>query len=250
MAMVRFIDAAHPDFRRRMDADYWDPRYIELLEGLRSRPGVRRLADFLPAGAIVTSCKGIVRYQEEGTPLLTSRNLVPTGIDFGIETRRVAPEGPADPARSRLIEGDVLLARSGVGCAGECAIARLSGRTANVRSELYVLRPVGLDPYVLVALLKTHTVKMQMERLLCGVGTINLSQEEIRSILIPVPSAELQHEIRERMQEAARYHDEAMPIKPHRKLATIWTNRANENRYRTLIREAEERTAAAVGLLE
>lgn len=250
MAMVRFLNPSHPEFRRRMDADYWDPQYTELQKALLAMPGVQRLGDFLPAGRIVTAHKGIVRYQPEGIPLLTARNLVPTGIDWGSEMRCVQPNGPADPPRSRLIEGDVLLVRSGVGCAGECAVARLDGRAVNVRSELYILRPVGLDPYVLLALLKSQAVRMQMQRLLCGVGTINLSQPEIRSLLIPVPGEAMQAEIRERMEDAARCHEQAMALKPRAKVASIWTNRFNELRYTEKLHEAEERLAGAVALLE
>ncbi len=132
MAMVRFVDSAHPGFRRRMDADYWDPRFTELEESLRAIPGIRRLGDFLPHGRIVTAYKGVVRYQSAGTPLVTSRNIISTGIDWGEEMRCVESNGPADPARSRLIEGDVLLVRSGVGCAAECAVARIGGRILNV----------------------------------------------------------------------------------------------------------------------
>ncbi len=72
-------------------------------------------------------------------------------------------------------------------------------------------------------MLKSYPVRIQMERMLCGVGTINLSQDEIRSLLeIWLLSPASQAEIRGQMEASARLHEDAMAMMPAKGIAGMW----------------------------
>jgi hypothetical protein len=213
MAMIKFIQPNHPVFRLRMDASYWDPRFIPIDEMLKVLPDIRRVGDFLPEGCITTSYKGAPKYQPEGIPLLTATNIQTTGIDWETGIRRIDPDSSANPVCSRLKDQDLLFVRSGAGCIGECAVVQLDRRQVNIRNDLFILRPIELEPLIFCTILKSNIIQLQVKRFFSGDGHISLSQDEVKLIQFPLPSKQTQEEIKAKMICSSNDHLEAMKIK-------------------------------------
>lgn len=164
----------------RMDAEYWHPRYA-VLDELFARvkyTTIGALDPFMTYGAITPGERpppadaGVVRIDPAA--------FRPTGLDLS-ECVRV-PEGSKwDAPKTRVQRGDLLVVRSGVASIGRCAVFDRLAR-AVVGCFVDIVRQSKLCPYYLCAFLHSRPGRLQIERLMNGVGTVNISFGEIRSV--------------------------------------------------------------------
>jgi hypothetical protein len=114
----------------------------------------------------------------------------------------VAEDSDFNPSRSRPQPGDLLIARSGMGALAKNRMSIfLGGFKANVGCFVDVVRVEGLNPFYVWLFLKTDFGFDQIRRFYNGVGTLNISFNEIRSILIPLAPNEIQDEVEQRFRE-------------------------------------------------
>jgi len=143
----------------------------------------------------------------EGVTIVGQRELRPTGLVLARAV--IVAEGcPHDPPRCRLRAGDVVLARSGVGTLARKRFTVFrQPLKATVSCFVDLIRLRGMSPYYVVTFLRSGLGWSQVERLLRGVGTPNVSFPQIRSLRVPLlPSAE-QEALGARWREVARLHD-------------------------------------------
>ena len=209
---------------QRLDPGYWHPRFSVPLAALHAFPD-----GLLPLGQVAESiCYGAIRPGRpprcdgpDGVWYIGQRALRCGLVDLS-RAQRVEAGGPWDPSRARLAPGDLLLARSGVAGVGTGRMAlwdppfspRELDRCAPATVSCFVdrVRLRGYDPVVALLFLQGRYGQAQIQRLINGVGTPNLSFAELRSLRLPRLTARSQQWacwLREGWREAARGTDSA-----------------------------------------
>jgi hypothetical protein len=192
---------ADPGLRARLDPGFWHPAYGAALA--RTRWPLAALGEFIAHityGPIVTGRTP----PAEGAhlPVVHQGQVGETGVDLR-QAVRVPAGSPWDLPRARLQPGDLVLPRSGVASVGRNRVAvYLETQEAVVGSFVDLVRLAGLDPCYALVCLKSEIVWSQVHRLINGVGTPNISFEEIRSLQIPLAPAQEQARL------AAAYREE------------------------------------------
>jgi hypothetical protein len=160
-------------------------------------------------GSIVT---GKVDGSEHGGEVLVVglRELRPTGLDLRT-AQRAAIGGIRDPERCRLKEGDLLLARCGAGSLLKSRSAVYRGPTpATVSCFVDLIRLDGIPPGYVFLCLHSRIVRAQIHRIANGVGTPNISFDEIRSLEIPRLGARAEDELALQEAEIQRLYASAV----------------------------------------
>lgn len=189
----------------------WDPGYW-----LADRPTEADAAALprVPLGSFIeTICYGAIlpgRRPEpvrDGVAIVGQREVRPTGVVLD-RAIRVAEGCAYDPSRCRLRPGDVVLARSGVGALGKKLFTVFRNPVrATVSCFVDLVRLQGISPFYVVTFLRSRMGWSQVERLMSGVGTPNLSFSQVRSLLVPVLPAAEQQEIEAAWAGIGQLHD-------------------------------------------
>jgi len=179
----------------RMDPGYWHPAYDKIIEA--SQAPLARLGDFIELityGPIVTGRRP--PQTDTGLVVIHQGQVGATGVD-PTGAIRVAPGSPWDRENARLRWGDIVLPRSGVASVAKNRVAVFLGDyEAVVGSFVDLVRLDGIDPVYGLLCVKTQLVWSQIHRIINGVGTPNISFDEVRSLLVPVLPERLQLDFR------------------------------------------------------
>jgi len=167
-----------------MDPGFWHPEYDRALERCRL-PLVElgHVVREITYGPIVT--RRHPRDEPGDLAILSQGQVTATGVDLRA-AHRVALGSAWDNPRARVAAGDLLIPRSGDG-----AVARnrltvlLEPCHAVVGSFVDRVALEGLDPIYACLCLRTEVVWLQIYRLINGVGTPNISFDEIRGLRVP-----------------------------------------------------------------
>ncbi len=209
---------------QRLDPGYWHPRFSEPLAVLHAFPD-----GLLSLGEVAESiCYGAIRpgrpprHEGPGGVWYIGQRELRCGLVDLSRAQQVAVGGLWDPPRARLAPGDLLLARSGVAGVGAGRMAlwdppfspRGLERSAAATVSCFVdrVRLYGYEPALALLFLQGRYGQVQIQRLINGVGTPNLSFSELRSLKLPRLSARSQAwgcQLRARWREAARCADGA-----------------------------------------
>lgn len=181
----------------RLDPGYWRPCYEAILAACRVPTApLGRFITHIAYGPIVTGRKPPPC--EEGLPVVHQGQVAETGVDLRGAVR-VAPGGPWDNPRARLQREDIVLPRSGVASVGKNRVAvYLSDDEAVVGSFVDLVRLGGIDPIYALPCMKTELVWSQIHRVINGIGTPNISFEEVRSLQVPLLDENTQLDFRAR----------------------------------------------------
>ncbi|MCA9772157.1 MAG: N-6 DNA methylase [Myxococcales bacterium] len=191
-----WVDQADLAAGARLDAEYHRSEFTEIEDWLGAH-GARPLGEQLcRAPGVLAITYGAIRTGASigaaassggpAIPLIRGGEMTATGLDLR-RALRVAREGPWDPPRSRALPGDLLLARSGAGSLGRGRMAIVTGAQA-LAVGCFVDRIRFARPENAVAaywFLKSPLGWSQIWRRANGVGSPNLSFDEIRSLRIP-----------------------------------------------------------------
>jgi len=240
-------DSEYEEHPMRWNPEFWSPQWSDIYETLMERCPfeVRQLGEFIPekvtrfgqevpgitygqVGERVYPPKGtkvkisngqVILKLPDGTKVagvayLQVRNLRRTGIDIFAsppEKRYIVEGSRNDPIRSRLIPGDLLLIRSGVGSLGRCVVVPKGLGLMNVSEDIDRIVLEGIKPEWVVAFLQSRYGASQMSRWLAGAtGQVKIDFKEIRRLRIPVPDQKIQEAIAHQYWRMADYHYEAM----------------------------------------
>jgi len=169
----------------RWDAEYWDPSFTEPIRKLEKRFGklitIGETKPYITYGAIIT--KRAPRIKTEGVLYINPPNFTFAGFDIKA-FNYIAPNSDWNAQKSRLKKYDVLIVRAGVGCAGRVELFDLDA-PGNVGCYVDIVRQNEINPYYLTIFLKSKFGALQFSRLKCGVATLNINFEEIKSIKLP-----------------------------------------------------------------
>ncbi|GAB4190797.1 MAG: class I SAM-dependent DNA methyltransferase [Roseiflexaceae bacterium] len=204
------------DLVKRLDAHYWEPQTRWLLEQLAARHPLRPLGELLDphsgviAGDHVRPSRGELRGPGLPYEYYQTRQFLPAGYNYA------AIEHCDERAYQRLAyttvrQHDILVSCAGVGGAGMgrvCLITHRPGRSCT--GDVLILRTQQPDPLFLFLFLRSAAGRAQLLRLQNGVGTANLSADELLQVQVPLLPAAGQHSIATRYAPVATAHHQAM----------------------------------------
>jgi len=236
---------------KQMRPEFWLPQWAAVYETLKNcRLKVQPLGDFIPrkvkrfgrsvpgitygvVGERVYPPKGTeIIYREgevilrlpdgvekRGVAYIEVRNVKRTGIDIyesPPEKRYIVEGSRNDSLRSRLQPGDLVITRSGVGSIGRCVVVPANIGLASVSQHVDRVILNNVKPEWVALFLQCRYGAAQIERHVSGVtGRMHIDFNEIRSLLIPVPSEDVQNEFVTEYWRMAEYHYKAMEARAH-----------------------------------
>jgi len=194
----------------RLDAEYWEPQYTNLVDHLKTIPHITlgKLADFsngaTPRGA---------DYLEKGIPFLRIQNVDKNRLD--LEDVVYIDEETHNNLlqRSQLQPGDVLITITGR--IGTAAVVPESLPVANINQHIVRMRWAGkgINPYYLSVFLNSKGGRLQTEREAYGTTRIALPYYCLERVVVPIASQAIQARIETKIREG-----EEARVKAHRLL--------------------------------
>ncbi|HIE51532.1 MAG TPA: hypothetical protein EYP85_07205 [Armatimonadetes bacterium] len=208
------------DLVERMDPGFWNPKWLEY-ERYKKYP-LRTLGDYQPFityGAIVPHQKPLnLRDWRKGVLRVGQKQL--TDVVLDLTEAIVVEEGSRwDVPRARIEYLDLLFPRSGVGSLGKARVAvwllEDASRKAVVDCFVDIVRlpKDKIRPEYVAVYIKTRFGRMQINRWLSGVGTINVDFDDIRNFHLHVIPMPLQNQIAFQYHSLVRCHDIATEAK-------------------------------------
>lgn len=200
----------------RWNPEYWHPKYVNNSEFLTrcqyKSLQVRDIEERLTYGAIVT---GKIDYSGDEISLINQGNIYYTGLDF-VDAKRIKSKSPWVIERAVLKNETILLARSGVAGVGKNRITIAINPPLSVVDSFVDILDIDrlkINPYYVVVFWKSKYGWLQVERIINGVGTLNISFDEIREVNIPIISKIIQLQIETEYKKLSLYHEKAMKAK-------------------------------------
>jgi hypothetical protein len=227
----------------RWNPEFWFEKY-ELNEKTLFTCGfdLGKIGDYekrLTYGAIVT---GKEDFSGEDYYLINQGDISFTGIDLN-DAKRVRKNSPWVLERAIPKANSLILARSGMGGIGKNRITILAAPLKAVVDSFVDLLDVEaerINPYYVLAFWKSQFGWLQVERFINGVGTVNISFDEIREVQIPILADSVQSNIEAEYRKMLVYHDKAMQAKKRGIAEEHSTNiRIAEQMLRELIKKTE-----------
>lgn len=163
----------------RIDAEYYQPKYLELDSRLGKSFELNEILDHLTDGTHITP-----RYVEAGIPFLSSGNVQPFHVDFD-GTKFISPMEHSSLRHCQPQALDLLVSKSGR--IGHAAVVPKNIRKGdfNIYEGLALLRIRDYDQFALAAIINSQVVQLQLKRRVKGVAQPHLHLEDIRRIKIP-----------------------------------------------------------------
>ena len=176
---------------KRIDAEYYQPKYLELNNRLQESFELNDILDYLTDGTHITPS-----YTEAGIPFLSSGNVHPFHVDFdGVKFISSVEHRSLAHCQPQAL--DLLVSKSGR--IGHAAVVPEHIRKGdfNIYEGLALLRIRNFDQYALAAIINSRIVQFQLRRRIKGVAQPHLHLEDIRRVKIPQLPTSLLKRIRE-----------------------------------------------------
>ena len=201
--IANFSDTIEGD---RLDADYLNPKYTNLIRHLRNLPHITlgNLATFsngaTPKGA---------NYLEEGVPFLRIQNINKNCLNLDDVVYISRDIHNSSLKRSQLKPGDVLITITGrIGTAAvipdDLLIANMNQHSVRLR-----IKDKQINPYYLSVFLNSKGGLLQSEREAYGATREALPYYCLERLIIPLASQDLQKRIELKIREASQVSQDA-----------------------------------------
>jgi len=169
----------------RLDAEYYQPEYLEIAKKLKTAPRVADLTSDIRYGLYVEP-----EYKKVGVDFIRALNL----LNFWIDGEILKIDENKVPKSYRLKTADSLIVRSGANT-GSVALVDSRFNNATFGSYTIRLRFNKVNPFFATVFLNTRYGVLQTQRLQTGMAQPNLNIPNIKEIKIPIISEEKQKEI-------------------------------------------------------
>jgi len=215
----------------RWNVDYWRQIYLDNITFLeKSNFRISTIGSFekrLTYGAIVTGKKD---YSGNDVFLINQGNIDFTGLNLN-DAKLIKKNSPWVIDRAKLKDKTILISRSGVAGVGKNRMTiAVNPPDAVVDSFIDILDLENINPFYVTVFWKSTFGWLQVERFINGVGTVNISFDEIRAVKIPLLPEKVQSHIESEYKKMSKYHDKAMEAK----------KKGDEKEYQKNIKTAEK----------
>jgi hypothetical protein len=208
---------------RRLDAAFWRPDQRARLERIAARHPLIPLGEWIDRRRNASGGQSALipgdhvrpsRGESKGPGLpyeyYQTREFLPTGYNYAA-LERCDQLAYQRLRRTAVRRHDILVSCAGVGGAGRgrvCLITHTPG--ASCTGDVLILRIEQPDPIFLYLFLISPAGRAQLLRLQNGVGTANLSADELLQVEVPLLATPAKHELAKRYIPIASAHAAAM----------------------------------------
>lgn len=231
----------------RMDPSFWRPDYRAVVERLSERHSLRPLGEIIDrrheliAGDHVRPSRG--EQKGPGLPYeyYQTREFMPAGYNY-TAVERCDERAYQRLKRTAVQRGDLLVSCAGVGGAGKgrvCLITHQPGPSCT--GDVLLIRASRIAPVFLFLFLASRHGRTQLLRLQNGVGTSNLSADELLQVQVPLLPAAAQRDLAASYRGVALAHARAMGALAHGKMREFHRQRDRSEQLLTRIQGALER---------
>jgi type I restriction enzyme S subunit len=182
MAVWSILDSDELARRARLDAEYFQPRYLEY-EKMLSRLACVTLDDVGRVTDGIHASPDVV--DEDGVRYLSAKSVKDNEFSVG-DALQISRKQDAENSRTRLREGDLLITT--VGTIGNAAVVTPEILPANIDWHLGLVRfnsDVPIDSYFTATFLNSTFGRFQTLREATGNVQLNLFIEKIKTLKIP-----------------------------------------------------------------
>ena len=186
----------------RMDADYFQPKYDDIVNAIKTYPG-----GWDTLGNLVSiKDKNFKPSDNTQYKYIELANISGNGEITGCTVE----QGKELPSRARRqgSEGDVIVS-SIEGSLGSIALIEAEYDHALCSTGFYVVNSSKMTSETLLVLLKSMVGQMQLKKGCSGTILTAISKEKFREIVLPVISKEVQDKIQEKVVESAALRKES-----------------------------------------
>jgi hypothetical protein len=232
---------------RRMDAHFWRPHHQALLDRLAARYPLRALGELIDGQERLIPGDHVRRSRGEskgpGLPYeyYQTREFMAAGYNYAA-IERCDERAYQRLRRTAVRRHDILVSCAGVGGAGRgrvCLVTHQPGPSCT--GDVFILRVEQPDPIFLYLFLTSRAGRSQLLRLQNGVGTTNLSADELLQVAVPLVPSATQSELAAGYAPVAAAHHAAMAALSHGDRPGFERERMRaEELLRELVREVEE----------
>jgi predicted RNA methylase len=200
---------------QRMDAYFWRPDFRLALDRMAARHDLRPLGGLvgrhgLIVGDHVRPSRGEARGAGLPYEYYQTREFMPAGYNYGA-IERCDERAYRRLSRTTVRQGDILVSCAGVGGAGQGRVCLVTHRPGpSCTGDVFILRPEQPDPIYLFLFLGSRCGRAQLLRLQNGVGTVNLSADELLQVQVPFLPDAAQRAFAARYALISAAHDAAM----------------------------------------
>lgn len=189
MAVFSHVGSSRLEGAKRIDAEYYQPRFLDLMatqaKCVYPKRPLARLCSKIDVGFVGPMAHA---YAESGVPLLQTQNVKEFLLVFERLTY-IQEWFHRLLGKSQIFKGDILIARSG--SIGNAALVLERDPQPLNSSDIIIIRPTGINATLLCTYLNCRFGQAQIERLSSGglQGHINISSLE--TLQVPFFSREL-----------------------------------------------------------
>jgi hypothetical protein len=204
-----------------LDAYFWQPDHHALRDRLIARHMLRPLGelidrqrDLIP-GDHVRPSRGETKGPNQPYEYYQTREFMASGYNYAA-IERCDERAYLRLRRTAVQRHDILISCAGMGGAGRgraCLITHTPGLSCT--GDVLILRVQRLDPVFLYMFLISRAGRAQLLRLQNGVGTANLSADELLQVEVPLVAEAIQRDLAGRYAAIAAAHDAAMVAALH-----------------------------------
>lgn len=190
-----------------LDAEYYQPKYDELIEKLEATKKSISLGELLTYNQRGT--QPIYSETDDGLPVLNSKHIRKNRIDF-VDNRNAHKE--LTNKNSIIRKGDVLINGTGVGTIGRTA-PYLLDTEALPDNHVTILRSDSIDPVFLSVMLNSVIGNMQVDKYYKGSsGQIELYPADLNEFIVWDAPKPVQQAIRNCIEEANQLEQQSQHL--------------------------------------
>lgn len=194
MAVYSIIQKSRLEGAHRLDAEYYQPEYLELekkLNSLETKTIEEISKSVISFGAY--SLTSYIEWQESGVPYINVGDIHDGYIDLD-NVKYISEKVDEILRKSRVNNGQVLLTMAGT--IGNAAVAHKLPKRANANQAIAKITPLdNISPYYLAAFLNSKYGQLQTQREIVSSVQANIFLGPIKKFKVPIFDREATEEI-------------------------------------------------------
>lgn len=194
MAVYSIIKKSELKGDLRMDAEYYQPEYLDIEKKLKSisTKTIAEISQSVVNFGAYSLCN-FIEWQDEGIPYLNVQNIRDGYIDFD-NVKFISEETDKILKKSKVEEGQVLLTMAGT--IGNAAVAHKIPEKANSNQAIAkIILKNDFSPYYLSTFLNSYYGNKQTERVIVSSVQPNIFLGQIKEFRVPLATKKEQQEV-------------------------------------------------------